>query len=78
MMNGKKQSKSAKPWKTDHWFVSPWNFLEEVTKDFKAPKNCRSFALWEFLGKILVGPGQRHIIGTGRVTELTLVHPWQA
>ena len=22
------------PWKTDDWFVSPWNYLPEVTKDF--------------------------------------------
>ena len=27
-----------KPWKTDNWFVSPWNYLEEVTKDFRPPK----------------------------------------
>jgi isopropylmalate/homocitrate/citramalate synthase len=26
------------PWKTDNWFVSPWNYLEEVTKDFHPPK----------------------------------------
>jgi len=29
------------PWKSDNWFVSPWNFLEEVTKDFKPPKQVR-------------------------------------
>lgn len=27
-----------KPWKTDYWFVSPWNYAEEVVKDFKFPK----------------------------------------
>ena len=27
------------PWKTDNWFVSPWNFAEQVRKEFKfAPK----------------------------------------
>jgi len=29
---------SKEPWKSDSWFVSPWNFLEEVIKDFKPPK----------------------------------------
>jgi len=29
------------PWKTDNWFVSPWNYLLEVTKGFKPPKNVR-------------------------------------
>jgi len=28
-------------WKTDNWFVSPWNYLPEVTKDFKPPKQVR-------------------------------------
>jgi isopropylmalate/homocitrate/citramalate synthase len=26
------------PWKTDNWFVSPWNYVEEVTKDFRPPR----------------------------------------
>ena len=26
-----------KPWKTDKWFTSPWNFDEEVVKDFAFP-----------------------------------------
>ena len=26
------------PWKTENWFVSPWNYLKEVTKDFTPPK----------------------------------------
>jgi isopropylmalate/homocitrate/citramalate synthase len=26
------------PWKTDDWFVSPWNYVDEVTKDFNPPK----------------------------------------
>ncbi len=25
-------------WQTDDWFVSPWNYLEEVTKGFNPPK----------------------------------------
>jgi len=29
------------PWKTDNWFVSPWNYLPEVTKDFKPPKQVK-------------------------------------
>jgi isopropylmalate/homocitrate/citramalate synthase len=29
------------PWKSDNWFVSPWNFLEEVTKDFHPPKQVK-------------------------------------
>jgi len=26
------------PWKTENWFVSPWNYLEEVTRGFNPPK----------------------------------------
>ena len=26
------------PWKTENWFVSPWNYLEEVTRGFQPPK----------------------------------------
>ncbi len=29
------------PWNTEDWFVSPWNFLEEVTKDFHPPKEVK-------------------------------------
>jgi len=29
------------PWKTDNWFVSPWNYLKEVTKDFRPPKKVK-------------------------------------
>ena len=25
------------PWKTEHWHVSPWNYLEEVTESFQPP-----------------------------------------
>jgi len=29
------------PWKTDNWFVSPWNYLDEVTKDFIFPEKVK-------------------------------------
>jgi len=29
------------PWKTENWFVSPWNYLEEVTRDFDPPKQVK-------------------------------------
>ena len=29
------------PWKTENWFVSSWNYLEEVTKDFHPPKKVK-------------------------------------
>jgi len=29
------------PWKSDDWFVSPWNFLEEVTRDFDPPRQVK-------------------------------------
>jgi len=29
------------PWKTDNWFVSHWNYLEEVTKEFTPPKRLK-------------------------------------
>ena len=25
------------PWKTDQWFVSPWDFLPEATQDLEFP-----------------------------------------
>ena len=28
-------------WKTDNWFVSPWNYLAEVTKDFTPPEQVK-------------------------------------
>jgi len=40
-MNETLQSKRTQPWKTDDWFVSPWNFLEEVTEDFQLPKKVK-------------------------------------
>jgi len=40
-MNETLQSKRTQPWKTDNWFVSPWNYLDEVTKDFHPPTKVK-------------------------------------
>ncbi len=32
---------SHRPWKTNNWFVSPWNYSEEVTKGFAAPAKVK-------------------------------------
>ena len=29
------------PWKTDKWFISPWNFLPEVRKNFEFPSKIK-------------------------------------
>ncbi len=29
------------PWQTENWFVSPWNYADEVTQDFKPPKQVK-------------------------------------
>jgi len=34
-------STTAQPWKSDSWFVSPWNFAKEVTAGFKPPARLR-------------------------------------
>lgn len=34
-------AQSAQPWKTDQWFVSPWNFVDEVTAGFNPPAKLR-------------------------------------
>jgi methanogen homocitrate synthase len=31
----------AMPWHTDQWFVSPWNYLSEVTRSFQFPANIQ-------------------------------------
>jgi hypothetical protein len=36
-----KQQGLSQPWKTDHWFVSPWNYLKEVRKGFHPPKQVK-------------------------------------
>jgi hypothetical protein len=30
----KEEGMNNTPWKTDKWYVSPWNFADDVTKDF--------------------------------------------
>jgi len=35
------ENPKATPWKTDDWFVSPWNYVDEVTKGFNPPKKVR-------------------------------------
>ena len=40
-MNETRKGKTSQPWKTDNWFVSPWNFLEEVTAGFQPPEKVR-------------------------------------
>ena len=29
------------PWKTDNWFVSPWNYIDEVVKDYQPPQKVK-------------------------------------
>ncbi len=29
------------PWRSEDWFVSPWNFLEEVRRDFHPPRQVK-------------------------------------
>jgi isopropylmalate/homocitrate/citramalate synthase len=31
----------SEPWKTENWFVSPWNFADEVTKDLHFPPKIK-------------------------------------
>ncbi|MPZ70078.1 MAG: hypothetical protein GEU71_11195 [Actinobacteria bacterium] len=32
---------SQTPWKTDSFFSSPWNYLEEVTQSFQLPEKMQ-------------------------------------
>ncbi|MDH5750074.1 MAG: hypothetical protein OEY85_12265, partial [Rhodospirillales bacterium] len=32
---------SKEQWHTDDWFTSPWNFIDEVTRDFNFPKKIK-------------------------------------
>jgi len=34
-------NKNSEQWHTDKWFVSPWNYLPEVTKDFNFPEKIK-------------------------------------
>ena len=40
-MSERSQSPKTQPWKTGNWHVSPWNYLEEVTKGFQPPKEVK-------------------------------------
>ena len=40
-MNHTPKGRTSQPWKTDNWFVSPWNFLDEVTAGFQPPEKVR-------------------------------------
>jgi isopropylmalate/homocitrate/citramalate synthase len=40
-MNDTRKGRTSQPWKTDNWFVSPWNFLEEVRAGFQPPEKVR-------------------------------------
>jgi len=40
-MNEEMKSMKNQPWKTENWHVSPWNYLDEVTKDFTPPKQVK-------------------------------------
>ncbi len=31
----------GKPWKTEHWHVSEWNYLDEIVRGFKPPKSVK-------------------------------------
>ncbi len=35
------KKKTGTPWKNPNWFVSPWNYLEEVTKGFNPPPKVK-------------------------------------
>jgi len=32
---------AKEPWKTDNWYVSPWNYADEVRKEFNFPKQIK-------------------------------------
>lgn len=36
-----KGNRGSTPWHTDRWFVSPWNYLDETTRDFTFPERVR-------------------------------------
>ena len=37
-MSQSNKKNKPQPWKTENWYVSSWNYLKEVTKDFNPPK----------------------------------------
>lgn len=40
-MADQKANTGSTPWHTDRWFVSPWNYLEDTTREFAFPKQVR-------------------------------------
>jgi isopropylmalate/homocitrate/citramalate synthase len=40
-MNENLKSDNGQPWKTKNWFVSEWNYLDEVTEGFNPPKQVK-------------------------------------
>ena len=40
-MTEKKSQVDSKLWENDNWFVSPWNYFDEVTAGFTPPKKVR-------------------------------------
>ena len=40
-MNENQKSDNGQPWKTKNWFVSEWNYLDEVTQGFNPPKQVK-------------------------------------
>ena len=40
-MSTMKNEGNPKPWKTENWHVSPWNYLSEVTEGFQPPKQVK-------------------------------------
>jgi isopropylmalate/homocitrate/citramalate synthase len=40
-MKSNQSTDSAHPWKSDNWYVSHWNYLEEVTQGFTPPEKVR-------------------------------------
>jgi len=40
-MKSNQSTDSAHPWKSDNWYVSPWNYLEEVTQGFTPPEQVK-------------------------------------
>ena len=40
-MSKAKQAENATPWKTENWYVSPWNYLDEVTAGFQPPEKIK-------------------------------------
>ena len=40
-MDEEMKSMKNQPWKTENWYVSPWNYVEEVTRGFQTPETVK-------------------------------------